>query len=69
MVRKYPKIFAQTDVVATNKIDLEDALGVDPQTIVDDYAKINPLGVAILTAARHTQGIDGLLQRRCLSLQ
>jgi len=61
MVRKHPKIFAQTDIVAINKIDLADAVGVDPQRIVDDFAEINPHGVALLTDARHEQGIEELL--------
>jgi hydrogenase nickel incorporation protein HypB len=61
MVRKHPKIFAQTDLVAINKIDLAEAVGVDPQVIVADYARINPHGEAVLTDARHDQGIDRLL--------
>jgi len=61
MVRKHPKIFAQTDLVAINKIDLAEAVGVDPQRIIDDYAKVNPHGRAILTNARENRGIDDLL--------
>ena len=62
MVRKHPKIFAQTDLVVVNKIDLASAVGVDPQTLVRDYAKVNPHGRAILTDARHNRGIDELLR-------
>jgi len=61
MVRKHPKIFAQTDVVVINKTDLAVAVGVDPQRIVSDYAAINPHGRAILTDARHQQGIEDLM--------
>ena len=61
MVRKHPKIFAQTDVVAINKIDLADAVGVNPQRIVDDYARVNPHGVCVMTDARHGVGIDELI--------
>jgi hydrogenase nickel incorporation protein HypB len=61
MVRKHPKIFTQTDVVAVNKIDLADAVGVDPQRIVDDYATVNPHGRTVLTDARHRVGVDELL--------
>jgi len=62
MVRKHPKIFAQTDLVVVNKIDLASAVGVDPQVLVRDYAKVNPHGRAILTDARHNRGTDELLR-------
>jgi len=62
MIRKYPKIFAQTDLIVINKIDLAEAVGVDPQVLVSDYAKVNPHGRAILTDARHNRGIDDLIR-------
>lgn len=62
MVRKHPKIFSQTDLVVINKIDLASAVGVDPQILVADYAKVNPHGKAILTDARHNRGINELLR-------
>jgi len=62
MVRKHPKIFAQTDIVVVNKTDLAGAVGVDANRIVADYAKINPHGVAVLTNARADQGIDELMR-------
>jgi hydrogenase nickel incorporation protein HypB len=58
MVRKHPKIFAQTDLVVINKIDLAGAVGVDPNRIVSDYAKLNPHGKALLTDVLHGRGID-----------
>jgi hydrogenase nickel incorporation protein HypB len=61
MVRKHPKIFSQTDLVVINKVDLASAVGVDPQILVADYAKVNPHGKAILTDARHNRGITELL--------
>jgi len=67
MVRKHPKIFAQTDTVVINKADLADAVGVDPERIVSDYAKVNPHGRAILAAALHERGIDELM--RALDLE
>jgi len=60
MVRKHPKIFAQTDVVVLNKVDLADAVGVNPQRIVDDYAVLNPHGKIVLTDAKRDHGIDEL---------
>ena len=62
MVRKHPKIFAQTDILVLNKVDLADAVGVDPERIMADYARINPHGQALRTDARHNSGIDGLLE-------
>jgi hydrogenase nickel incorporation protein HypB len=62
MVRKHPKIFAQTDVVAVNKIDLASAVGVDPRRIAADYRAINPHGAILETDARHEGGIDELLK-------
>jgi len=61
MVRKHPKIFAQSDVVVLNKLDLADAVDVDPQRIVADYAEINPHGKIVLTDAKHERGIDELM--------
>jgi hydrogenase nickel incorporation protein HypB len=62
MVRKHPKIFAQTDLMVVNKIDLADAVGVDPQRIVTDYERLNPHGMVVLADARHERGIDDLMK-------
>jgi hydrogenase nickel incorporation protein HypB len=62
MVRKHPKIFAQTDILVLNKIDLAEAVGVDPERILADYARINPHGKVVCTDARHDVGIDELLE-------
>ncbi len=61
MVRKHPKIFAQTDVMVVNKIDLAEAVGVDPERIVADYERLNPHGIVALTDARHERGIEDLI--------
>lgn len=61
MVRKHPKMFAQTDVVAVNKIDLAEIVGVDPQKLVADYRKVNPHGRAVLTDAKSGRGVEELL--------
>jgi hydrogenase nickel incorporation protein HypB len=61
MVRKHPKIFAQTDVVAVNKVDLAGFVGVDPMVLVDDYRRLNPQGAVVLTDARSGRGVDKLL--------
>jgi len=60
MVRKHPKIFAQTDVIVVNKVDLANAVRVDPDRIVSDYRALNPHGKVVLAAALHGQGIAEL---------
>ncbi len=67
MVRKHPKIFAQTDVLVLNKVDLAEAVGVDPQRLLSDYRRINPHGSSVLTDARHNRGIEELLDALKLS--
>ncbi len=62
MVRKHPKIFAQTDLMVVNKIDLADAVGVDPRRIVSDYEALNPHGAVALTDVRHERGIDDVIR-------
>ncbi|MFO8033772.1 MAG: hydrogenase nickel incorporation protein HypB [Candidatus Bipolaricaulota bacterium] len=61
MIRKHPKIFVQTDVIAINKVDLADALAVDTQRLVDDYRELNPHGRAVLTDAKSGRGVEELL--------
>jgi Ni2+-binding GTPase involved in regulation of expression and maturation of urease and hydrogenase len=61
MVRKHPKIFAQTDVVAINKVDLAAFVGVDPERIASDYRKVNPHGKVVFTDARSGRGVEELL--------
>ncbi len=61
MVRKHPKIFAQTDVLVVNKVDLALTVGVDPKRIVADYERINPHGKAILASAKSGRGIGEIL--------
>lgn len=61
MVRKHPKIFAQTDVLAVNKVDLAAFVGVDPERLAEDYRKLNPHGKVVFTAAKSGRGVDELL--------
>ncbi|HDS29342.1 MAG TPA: hydrogenase accessory protein HypB [Candidatus Acetothermia bacterium] len=61
MVRKHPRIFSQADVVVLNKVDLAEAVGMDPERVLADYRQINPHGKALLTDARHEQGIEELM--------
>ena len=61
MVRKHPKIFSQSNVVVINKVDLSEAIGVDPEKPKADYKEINPNGEVIFTAATKGEGIDQLI--------
>lgn len=61
MIRKHPKMFAQTDVVAINKMDLAEVVGVDPQRLVEDYRRVNPHGRVVLTDAKSGRGVEELL--------
>lgn len=72
MVRKHPKIFAQTDLVVVNKVDLAAAVDVDPQRLVADYAVLNPHGKIVLAEAKKGRGVDeilALLGLECTSTQ
>ncbi|MEM2838576.1 MAG: hydrogenase nickel incorporation protein HypB [Thermoplasmata archaeon] len=62
MVRKHPMIFAFSDVVVINKVDLSQAMEVDPQSLVNDVKKINPKAKIVLTDARHGQGLEDLMR-------
>jgi len=62
MVRKHPRMFAFSDVVVINKIDLAGAMEVDPESLVKDVKKVNPKAKLILTDARHGKGIDELMR-------
>jgi hydrogenase nickel incorporation protein HypB len=61
-IRKHPRLFAQTDLLVINKVDLAGAVGVAPQRITDDYTRINPHGSVVLADARHNRGIEDLLR-------
>jgi hydrogenase nickel incorporation protein HypB len=62
MVRKHPVIFAFTDIIVINKIDLAPAMEVDPEGLANDARKVNPKAKIILTDARHGRGIDELMK-------
>ncbi len=61
MVRKHPAIFALSDVIVVNKIDLADIMEVDCASIVSDARKINPHMKICLTDAKHGVGIEELM--------
>jgi hydrogenase nickel incorporation protein HypB len=61
MVRKHPTIFAFSDVIVINKIDLAAAMEVSPDSIADDARKANPKARIVMMDARHERGLDELV--------
>jgi len=62
MVRKHPMIFAFSDIIVINKVDLAPAMEVDPHGLANDARKVNPKAKIILTDARHGKGINELMK-------
>jgi len=61
MVRKHPAIFAFSDVIIINKVDLAQAMEVDPKILERDARRINPGAKIIMMDARHGKGMDELV--------
>ena len=62
MVRKHPMIFMGADVIAINKIDLAEAMGVDPKRLANDARRINPAIKAVYTNGRTGDGVKELIE-------
>lgn len=62
MVRKHPVIFAFSDIIVINKVDLAPAMEVDPESLAKDARKVNPKARIVLTDARHGRGLDDLMR-------
>jgi hydrogenase nickel incorporation protein HypB len=61
MVRKHPAIFAFSDVIIINKVDLAKAMEVDPKILERDAKRTNPGAKIIMMDARHGTGMDELV--------
>jgi len=61
MVRKHPMMFAFTDIVVINKVDLSSAMEVDPEILARDVKKVNPKARIIFTDARRSKGLGELM--------
>ncbi len=61
-VRKHPLIFKQADVLVVNKTDLSEAMGVDPQALVNEFRELNPDGRAFITSTRSGLGLQPLAE-------
>ena len=57
MVIKHPFIFMDTDIVAINKIDLAEAMGVSVEKLKQDVRSINPMAVPVPTNCRSGEGV------------
>jgi len=62
MVRKHPLIFRLSDIIVINKVDLAEAMEVDPEGLVRDVKKVRPDAKVFLTDARHGKGISELMK-------
>jgi hydrogenase nickel incorporation protein HypB len=62
MVRKHPAIFAFSDVIIINKIDLAKAMEVDPRILERDARRTNPGAKIIMMDARHGIGMEELVK-------
>ena len=62
MVVKHPMMFLDAQTVAINKIDLAEAMGVDPNKLSADVSRLNPKAATIHTSCRSGAGIDEVIQ-------
>ena len=63
MVRKHPDIFIHSDFAVLNKVDIADAVGVDPEVLLKDYRKLTgDRKVMIKTSARKEIGLDEVIE-------
>jgi len=59
-VIKHPLIFKEASICVINKIDLADAMNVDPNKLAEDAVKINPDIKVVLTSCKENIGINKL---------
>ena len=62
MVLKHPMMFLGADVVAINKVDLADAMGVSPTKLMADVTRLNPRSVAVGTSCRNGVGVEKVVE-------
>ncbi|TET92036.1 MAG: hydrogenase nickel incorporation protein HypB [Methanomassiliicoccales archaeon] len=61
MIKKHPVIFALSDIIVINKVDLAEAMEVDPAVLRNDAVALGTRAKVIETDAKHGQGIDELM--------
>lgn len=62
MVVKHPLIFASSDVAVINKIDLAEAMGVNPDKLAQEAKEINPRIRAVKTSMKTGEGIGEVIE-------
>jgi hydrogenase nickel incorporation protein HypB len=62
MVMKHPMMFLGADVVAINKIELADAMGVSPIKLMADVAKLNPKAKTVGTSCKNGVGVEQVVK-------
>lgn len=62
VVRGYPRIFTQTDILVMNKVDLASVLNTSTKTITAEYASVNQHGRTVLVDAHRGNGISKLIE-------
>ena len=63
MVRKHPDIFLHSDLAILNKVDIADAVDVDPEVIVKDYEKLTGGNKTMFrTSVKKDIGIDEVIR-------
>ncbi|HYB67305.1 MAG TPA: hydrogenase nickel incorporation protein HypB [Candidatus Acidoferrales bacterium] len=63
MVVKHPMMFLGAKVVAINKIDVAAAMGVDPNKLSADVARLNPKAATVHTSCRNGTGIKEVIEK------
>ena len=63
MVVKHPMMFLGAKVVAINKIDVAAAMGIDPNKLSDDVARLNPKAASVHTSCRNATGINEVIEK------
>jgi len=61
MVVKHPMMFYEANTVAINKVDLSNAMGVDPFKLKGDISKVNPKATVVMTDCRSMVGISEVI--------
>jgi hydrogenase nickel incorporation protein HypB len=62
MVLKHPLTFARADIVVINKIDLAQAMGVDPSKLENDAKKVKPQLQIVKASLRDGKGVDEVIK-------
>lgn len=62
MVLKHPLIFGLSDVIAINKMDLAEAMEVDPKSLERDVRELGSKAKVVYTDAKRGEGIDELIR-------